>query len=466
MHVLFSSSLFVIGIFILVIFLLGKGKILAFKILALHIFVLLSVLLFGILLKTKLIYEYPHFFRANAPLGYLLGPIHFFFVRSLLNKESKFRKWDFIHLLPFVLHLIELLPFYSSSSDVKIQLINVIDNNNVINFIELKEGILKAKWHSGLKFTSYFFYLIYSFKIYRDFNQSVSQFIKVENQRLIYFVHQLLQIRTLGFLLMIVALLLNRINPSVSFFFLDLSTTVVLISILFLLVRNPDLLYGMQYSLAYKADYETMDKKYQLNNKLISGYENSPYESSLFIDLEYKIIYFNKNLEDKIKSGFGKQIKFGDDIKSYLSVKTAPLFFKGYTRAIEGNANKIESYISISEKVKESWWEFNFNPIYDESKILFGVTLTTKDISKQKNLEAQITEYKNHLKDVAWRESHLLRAPVSNILGISNLLLKPESSLGIHEKLDLVRHINAEVEKLDGVIHQIVSSSSDLSNNI
>ncbi len=464
MHVLFSFVVFIVGLFVLIIFILGKGKILPFKILAGQIGILLSILLFGILLKSKLLYEYPHFFRVNAPFGYLLGPIHFFFIRSILFNESKFKKWDFLHLLPFIIHVIELMPFYASSANDKIQLLQAVGKNNVINFIELKEGLLKSQWHSAFKFLSYFFYLIYSFKMYRDFKANISEAIKIENHRLLHFVDQFLTIKTVGFLLMVLALMLHRVNPTISFLCLDLSTTVVLVMILFILVKNPDLLYGMQYSFAYKADLNLLNKKYQLNNTLISGYENSPYESSLFIDLEYKIIYFNKIFEDKIKSGYGKQIKIGDDIKSYLSIKTAPLFFRGYTKALEGNATKIESYISISDQVKESWLEFNFNPIYDERKILIGVTLTTKDISKQKNLEAQITEYKKHLKDIAWRESHLLRAPVSNLLGISNLLLKPESSLELHEKLQLVKHINAEVEKLDLVIHQIVSTSSNLSN--
>lgn len=464
MHALLSFVVFIVGLFVLFVFLLGKGKILPFKILAVQIAILLSILLFGILLKTKLLYSYPHFFRVNAPFGYLLGPIHFFFIRSILLSETRFRKWDFIHLLPFVLHVVELIPFYNSSANDKLQLLQAVENNNVINFIELEEGLLKSQWHSALKFLSYFFYLLYSFKMYRDFKVNALESIKIENQRLLDFVNHFLNIKTLGFLLMILALILHRVSPTISFFCLDLSTTVVLVLILYILVKNPDLLYGMQYSFAYKNDLFSLQKNYLFSNKLIQGYENSPYESSLFIDLDFKITYFNKTFEEKIKIGFCKQLKVGDDIKSFLTLKSAPLFFKGYNLALEGKPYKIESFISISDLVNESWWEFCFNPIKDDNGKIIGVFLTTKDIQEQKKLEQLIVNYQEQLKDIAWRESHLVRAPVSNLLGLSNLLLKPDSALDIKEKTQLIRHINSEVERLDKVIHQIVATSSDLSS--
>lgn len=85
----------------------------AYRILGLF-FVVIGFNLFNSYLnQTGLMREYIHFFRSAAPTQYLFGPLGFLFVRFLLAPEIRWRHWDWLHFVPFLLHLLELIPLYS-----------------------------------------------------------------------------------------------------------------------------------------------------------------------------------------------------------------------------------------------------------------------------------------------------------------------------------------------------------------
>jgi AraC-like DNA-binding protein len=65
-----------------------------------------------------------HLYGTFRPLGFLIGPLVYFYVRSAINPHLRFRRFDLLHLLPAVVSFIELLPTYFYSLDEKILLIN------------------------------------------------------------------------------------------------------------------------------------------------------------------------------------------------------------------------------------------------------------------------------------------------------------------------------------------------------
>lgn len=58
------------------------------------------------------IVDCPHFFRTGSPLMYLYGPLFYFFIVAVFNPQHRFRLFDLVHLLPFVLHTVELWPYW------------------------------------------------------------------------------------------------------------------------------------------------------------------------------------------------------------------------------------------------------------------------------------------------------------------------------------------------------------------
>ena len=60
---------------------------------------------------------------------------------------------------------------------------------------------------------------------------------------------------------------------------------------------------------------------------------------------------------------------------------------------------------------------------------------------------------------ISWSSSHLLRAPVSNISGILQLMNDDKIQMSEVEKKELLNSIHSEVQKLDSVIKNMVAKA-------
>ena len=61
----------------------------------------------------------PHIMAAFVPFFFALGPLFYFYVKTLLNNEYAFEKWDWIHFLPVLIVFIFILPYYQLPGDYK-----------------------------------------------------------------------------------------------------------------------------------------------------------------------------------------------------------------------------------------------------------------------------------------------------------------------------------------------------------
>jgi len=79
------------------------------------------------------------------------------------------------------------------------------------------------------------------------------------------------------------------------------------------------------------------------------------------------------------------------------------------------------------------------------------------DIQETKLAEEDNSEYALKLKEITWRQSHLIRAPIANLLGITKLLNKPNSTIDEAEKLLLISQVEKEVKRLNDEINGLFS---------
>ena len=52
------------------------------------------------------IQQFPYLYRTAAPLTFLVPPLGYLYVRSVLYNEKKWQTYDYLHLLPFLYFLI------------------------------------------------------------------------------------------------------------------------------------------------------------------------------------------------------------------------------------------------------------------------------------------------------------------------------------------------------------------------
>ncbi len=68
------------------------------------------------LVESRLILDFPHFYRLPSPVGYLMFPAGYLYVKLVLNDRTRLQRKEYLHFLPGVIHFFEMAPFYFTCS--------------------------------------------------------------------------------------------------------------------------------------------------------------------------------------------------------------------------------------------------------------------------------------------------------------------------------------------------------------
>ena len=105
------------------------------------------------------------------------------------------------------------------------------------------------------------------------------------------------------------------------------------------------------------------------------------------------------------------------------------------------------------------WVKAIGKPFYDEHKKLIGIYGIIQDITEQEIAQLKILNQNKALKDIALMQSHVMRHPVSNIIGITKIIA--EEDFGPTDLEQMIKYLNNEAFKLDVIIKNIVSKAHD-----
>jgi AraC-like DNA-binding protein len=140
-------------------------------------------LLLFLLVFSGSIQHVPHLYRTAAPVTFLVPPLSYLYVRSVLYNEKKWQGIDFLHLLPFFFFLINYLPFFLSPLDYKIEIVSktIADKN----FGIVKQlGFLPESVFYLFRPIQASIYVIFQWKLILSFNRNnPNQFITDQIKR-------------------------------------------------------------------------------------------------------------------------------------------------------------------------------------------------------------------------------------------------------------------------------------------
>jgi PAS domain S-box-containing protein len=101
----------------------------------------------------------------------------------------------------------------------------------------------------------------------------------------------------------------------------------------------------------------------------------------------------------------------------------------------------------------EVWWK------YVEVKQKPAIMVVVNDITQQQEYIEAIEGQNKRLQEIAWMQSHIMRAPVARILGLVQLLQQFDHTP--EQITELLQHIFDSSEELDKVIREIVNKASE-----
>ena len=188
--------------------------------------------------------------------------------------------------------------------------------------------------------------------------------------------------------------------------------------------------------------------------KLKSIFQSSP-TSHILVDKNLIIKAFNKAAFDFISTFLDKEIEEGDDLLSFISPAMLPVFLQCIQSAFAGHRRTLETKMAYAEGV-EIWWEMKFNPVYDHTGDLTGVSIDSTNVTDAIKDKQYIMDQNTALREIAQIQSHEIRRPVANIIELSELINDKDD-----EDFDQnLKYIKQEILCLDRKIHDIVALSS------
>jgi AraC-like DNA-binding protein len=140
----------------------------------------ISCLSVYVLIIYGIIIDAPYLYKITAPINFLLPPIVYLYVRIMLFNKQKLNNLDFLHIIPFLLVLINYLPFYllpiSNKKDIIQELFKDINTSYKIQVGYLSEYIINI-----FRILQNLIYLIFQWKLIITFNKQ-NKNIEVEKQ--------------------------------------------------------------------------------------------------------------------------------------------------------------------------------------------------------------------------------------------------------------------------------------------
>ena len=138
----------------LIFFKIKHGNIKANRFLSLFCFITMAYLIRGFLLLNGFFTRFPLAIEFMDSLRFFLGPALFFYIKTVIDPDSRFKWTDSVHLAPFMLNLIVRSPFYFSHDEYQIHYLAHWLNNPI--------APTKIPWNylsQVIFFGSFYFYI-------------------------------------------------------------------------------------------------------------------------------------------------------------------------------------------------------------------------------------------------------------------------------------------------------------------
>jgi len=181
-------------------------------------------------------------------------------------------------------------------------------------------------------------------------------------------------------------------------------------------------------------------------------------QSFILLDLEFKILTFNKEAFDFIAEITGKKLAAGEQLTDFWYQNEVEKFVSVSARALSGEYVKYEEFVD-NPTGSAFWLEINFLPVYDHENNLTSVCFTALDISERKHAELELASSEARFRSLVQNSSDIVTVldkfgkitytseSTERMLGFKsqNLIGQPLENLVVSEEQDRFKEVLALV---------------------
>jgi PAS domain S-box-containing protein len=177
----------------------------------------------------------------------------------------------------------------------------------------------------------------------------------------------------------------------------------------------------------------------------------------LLLDTGFHIRIVNKAALQFAKKMYNEDILIGTNALDYISGQQKETALEHLQKVLKDQLPVSHEQQIITHDGYELWFFRRYYPVYNTKKKLIGILIASNEITEAKNRELYIKKQNSRLRDIANMQSHILRRPVANILGLIDLLNINEYDEGEFDHF--LQLLKESADQLDGVIKSIVETS-------
>jgi PAS domain S-box-containing protein len=205
------------------------------------------------------------------------------------------------------------------------------------------------------------------------------------------------------------------------------------------------------------ADIE-MIKDLRQTSERLNAIFNSSGDSNFFIDKDFRIIDINAAAKKYVKEYTGVTLKEGDLITNAMTPELISIAKVAMQQVLKGEQVDVtKSYIRVDGKT--IWFRAKVFPVYSNDGNISGVLLNMRDVTKITDYSNALEQQNRVLTEIARINSHEIRKPLANILGLAEMMYHYKDKLPT-DLLDLLEMLHASSNELDGVIKKIVNKAA------
>jgi len=172
-------------------------------------------------------------------------------------------------------------------------------------------------------------------------------------------------------------------------------------------------------------------------------------DSFFAVDSNYIVTYWNKTAEEVLN--IPKEFILGKKLWDVFSEVEEQTTYKYYKEALRtGKTVHFEYFYAPLDR----WLEVSIYPSQTGASVYF------KDISHKKQADEKIRNTNILLKDIAWHQSHSVRAPVARLMSIIDLI--KFGDLNLSEKEEFFNEILNSAEEIDLIIRDITRKTNSI----
>lgn len=184
---------------------------------------------------------------------------------------------------------------------------------------------------------------------------------------------------------------------------------------------------------------------------------NSSDNVLIYMGLDMRVIYANKRAQEHAMRMFGKPFQIGEYVYTLYPAEVRQELEEDIRILTEKKRVLMIEKELIYPDGETMWFLRRYYAVYDADNQMTGVVIASVNITEQKLHQQEIKKHTSRMREIAKIQSHEIRRPLANVIGLVDLMDMRSKSLQENEQI--LNYLKVSARELDKLITRIVDTT-------